>query len=1166
MSVGFDTYLYLLDAVGNVIHQNNDNGPSCSGQQSSLQVNNLSTGTYYIVVEGNGSSSGNTNLYVNTVVQGNESPNAILPTIQLTKTENYVSTKTLLQDNILSESQLAALSPNSYRAEVMYYDGLGRPIQGRSVGASPNGKDIVSPIAYDAFGREDKSYLPYEASIGNGGYQSDALTTQYTNSAQYQFYQQDHTSIAKMPNPYTQSVYEPSPLNRVLEVASSGKTWGVGAGHTIQSNYLVNAANEVRLWNISLVNAVPSGASTSGQFYGKGQLLKNVVINENGSRTIEYKDKNGQVVSKHVQDSGMKDMPTYAITDYVYDNLGNLVYVVTPALSSLQAFTELDNNFDQHIYAYHYDGRKRLIAKKVPAAGWAYMVYNNADRPIFTQDAAQRERLGGAVWSFMKYDRLGRVIVTGEITSTLSRQALQSQVDSELKPSGTKELYESWNVSANYGYTSSSFPDHNGAGVQVLTVNYFDNYHYLNVPIIVGKAQAGRFRQPNGDADESLLVNSLPTGSLVRVLGSTDFLLHETLYDAKGRISKAIVENALNGVDETVTNYNMVGEVLSVQRKQYKDNVQVLDIMQQNTYDHAGRVVANSEQVNGQTPAITRFVYNALGQLEVKKVGDKSIVKQYNARGWLRKSSSPLFSYSLAYESPSDPLKAQYNGNISEQVWVTGGDLQPYRYAYSYDIGNRLLSGQGGDGNKEAMQYDKMGNITQLSRAGQPSLPGALGTFSYNYGANSSRLQSVSNGAGYSRSYQYNGLGSMVADGQIKVHYNEVGLPKLITDNNNVPKVSYIYAADGTKLSKSSVLGTRHYVAGVEYLGAGSAAAIDLIHTTEGIARNASGTYNHEYFLKDHLGNTRVVFNGAGAVLQQTDYMPFGMEINRMVSSPKMDYTYNGKEFQQELDQYDYGARFYDPVIGRWNVVDPLAEKMRRHSPYNYAFNNPISYIDPDGMEAYHYTGVEAQQVYYMLRDRENIIRDGSGKDNGQDDPPKKRGNTLVNGPGSIIRKSGRSQVRKGDGSTDAFLDNAYELGIGFTPFGTFFDIRTAAFGENMSGEQVSPFWRLAGLLPLMSEAKKFQKLHHIFNSKNGHALESLVEKFGSQEKAFEAVEAAANKALKEGKLDVFPNGILPSSNSGNVIKVEGMDVRLIGGRVINGNQIEISSFSRKGL
>jgi len=147
---------------------------------------------------------------------------------------------------------------------------------------------------------------------------------------------------------------------------------------------------------------------------------------------------------------------------------------------------------------------------------------------------------------------------------------------------------------------------------------------------------------------------------------------------------------------------------------------------------------------------------------------------------------------------------------------------------------------------------------------------------------------------------------------------------------------------------------------------------LKYILTGEGrVMVNSGGTYEYQYFLKDHLGNTRITFNQNGEIIQEDAYYPFGMKMNGLCYETGTDYRnkylYNGKELQDDfgLDWYDYGARFYDPQIGRWHSVDPLAEKYPGLSPFIYAGNNPVIFIDPDGREIYvTFIGYGAEELY----------------------------------------------------------------------------------------------------------------------------------------------------------------------------------------------------------
>jgi RHS repeat-associated protein len=153
--------------------------------------------------------------------------------------------------------------------------------------------------------------------------------------------------------------------------------------------------------------------------------------------------------------------------------------------------------------------------------------------------------------------------------------------------------------------------------------------------------------------------------------------------------------------------------------------------------------------------------------------------------------------------------------------------------------------------------------------------------------------------------------------------------------------------------------------------------------------------FDYVYNYVDHLGNVRLSYtdvnwNGSidpsTEIIQEKNYYPFGLThqgynhtIRPLGSDAAKNYLFGGKELQDENDLtwYDITARNYDPALGRWMNLDPLAEQMRRHSPYNYAFDNPIFFIDPDGMSP---ISVSEDPIY---NNKGKLIGD-DGLDNGK--------------------------------------------------------------------------------------------------------------------------------------------------------------------------------------
>ena len=244
--------------------------------------------------------------------------------------QNYVRTYTYKDATTSTDASKA-------HATVIYYDGLGRPVQQVAGKMSGGGKDMITHIEYDVYGRQPREYLPYEASAANLAFDAAA----YNNV--HSFYDTPYFDETK--NPYTEKIFEASPLNRVLKQAAPGNSWKAhyqdDNDHTVKYAYTVNSesTNVKKYSAVSQLDPV-TGIYSSVQltdegYYDEGELYRTITQDENNAYAIatesfmnsryteEFKDKEGRLIAKKIA-YGSEDeygMPVMSVifTHYIYD-------------------------------------------------------------------------------------------------------------------------------------------------------------------------------------------------------------------------------------------------------------------------------------------------------------------------------------------------------------------------------------------------------------------------------------------------------------------------------------------------------------------------------------------------------------------------------------------------------------------------------------------------------------------------------------------------------------------------------------------------------------------------------------------------------------------------------------------------------------------------------
>lgn len=885
-------------------------------------------------------------------VKNNEGKNVKSYVYQYADTTSQNNAK--INHNSITERTYTTSGGTSYRSTIRYMDGLGRPVAELFEDGGGSGEDILTAQSYDSAGRLWKKWTLTPVSGTITGTFSEAA-----QSAGQSYYSDTH--------PYSEFTYESSPRERVLSEYGPGADWrtatkdiehGMMSNSSVSSNMLYHRGFNVSWSSSGILTLSRKSASSAATL----RVFK--TTDEDDRVVLEFYNSYGEKILERrlmtTSSTGWYD------THYVYDDMGRLAVVIPPKLtniigSSTSSWTE--SSISNLAYIYRYDSRGNCIAKSLPGGGWTYTVYDKYNRPVMMQDAVQR---ASNQWTFGLVDIIGRPAVSGTVNLT---------IDAFDDPYKTYDIHAELPKAPSYSGTFKGYTvtDITISSPTLLSVNYYDWMKFLTI----GGAGFPAANSSDVTSDSpgtgyaSLHSNSRGqlTGNLTRVLDNTtgnQYLWSVYYYDQYGRVAQSRESTQTGGVTKGWMGYDFTGN-----RTLYKTtHIPTLGSSVTQTtaysYDTMGRPTVTTHKI-GSASAVTisNRSYDGIGRLaETKRTGSgasSTLVAKlkseyaYNLRSWLTEISGGLFSESLQYQDAESSTYRQWSGNISGMDWDAGTENRLRHYDFTYDKLSRLTAATyvedavSGAFNA-TYSYDRNANLSSIQHKGLNSAGTASTTvLSLSPTLSGNQISSVA-------TYDAKGRQTSATQGTSRtVTYNLLDLPQQETIGSDIV-IDRKYGSDGVKYQEKVTTNnnstiTRDYVGNMIYENG----SLKKIIFDDGYADMTGSSPAYRFFLTDHLGSVRVVAASDGTVMQVNHYYPYGGLItdNRhtIPSSNVSDsrYRFIGKELSTESSEYDFGARYLDPLPGRFTTLDPMAEKYYGFSPYAYCTGNPVNLVDPDG-------------------------------------------------------------------------------------------------------------------------------------------------------------------------------------------------------------------------